>query len=1212
MRTTPSLFSFRFLSITLPSLVVCSHQSAAAPVNAVATGSWTAGTTWSDASPAAAGNDYTIDGFTVTSPTDTNTLTFPGDAITVAKTGSVAGILDLARLHANTEQIVATSLPPVTLSGGSTLQFRASTGSNRWNLGVSPIAVSGTVLFNSTGGAFAQNINLSGPVTGSGVIEYKTANSGSSTTERTLTLNSANSAYTGSWLVQHVNSGDDFGTLAAGAANALGSGTVTLDTRARLRNNANQGFDSLTGITLNQSTSTVFFNGRDWTNPAAVFTMTQGVANIGTAHLSIASASQANGTINLTMGSTKNGRIITSGNANFPGGTFLLAYGVNPEGKTFDIVTYGGNLVTPPLVDAGDTGRLTATVNNGSGTNDKVSVSMTGSVASLVWAGNDVGFENDWDNNIALNFDNGGTSDRFRQFDHVTFGNTTGSVTPNLFGTLSPASVTFNHSTNDYTLGGAGSLTGPTSITKQGSGNLTIANTTANTFTGGINISGGNVAINSAQNYTGNITITGGKLTMGNASALGATGSRTVSVTGGGQLDYNGFSPGTGHTHTFRISGDGGGTGVLTNSSATSVGANAGILNLELLGNATVGGTGRFDIGRVGTTSGTITGNGHTLTKAGANQIMLRGAATGLTTVINAGILGVEDSDLAFGGATGSITVNDTAVVGTFGARTIATPLTLNAGSTLRNLGGAASTWSGSITLGGNAIIEGAGANTTSLSGSIAESGGAHTLTIRNTTTTAGNYTFNLSNTSTRTGPTILRGSAFRVSQGSALGSGPITIESNGTVGVQTRLELSGVTLANDINLSSTAQTGFFGPVTAVNGSTSTASGILTVTANVGNGGHFASSGAGSVLRLTGTINSTGPVPNIRQGVVEMGTTGGNLTALAQGEGTIRLVANNGIQPSVDLRMAVSAAGILDLNGFNQTLAQIKRNVPDQSATGTSHAATVTNTATTPSVLTLEGSTNHQFSGVINNGTGGISLVKKGGSTVTILGAQSYAGDTTVDAGTLSLNAAYLADASAVRIATGATLNLTHTATDTVDRLFVDGVQQAAGTYNSGNTTYITGTGSLNVTSGPVTDPFATWATTNGLDGSPGKEAGFENDPDGDGIENGLEWILGGLPLDGQGGTLVSATRNGSGDLVLTFDREEDAIGETSLTVEYNGTLASPWNSVTIGATSAAPDANGVEVSIDTLPSPDVVTVTIPASQATGGKLFARIKATQP
>lgn len=93
-------------------------------------------------------------------------------------------------------------------------------------------------------------------------------------------------------------------------------------------------------------------------------------------------------------------------------------------------------------------------------------------------------------------------------------------------------------------------------------------------------------------------------------------------------------------------------------------------------------------------------------------------------------------------------------------------------------------------------------------------------------------------------------------------------------------------------------------------------------------------------------------------------------------------------------------------------------------------------------------------------------LTKDGAGTLKFTGANTYNGATTVNAGTLSLgngtaNTALDNDA-AVSIASGATLDLNFTGSDTVFALFLNGVLQPAGTYDS--TTpggYITGSGSL-------------------------------------------------------------------------------------------------------------------------------------------------------
>lgn len=123
----------------------------------------------------------------------------------------------------------------------------------------------------------------------------------------------------------------------------------------------------------------------------------------------------------------------------------------------------------------------------------------------------------------------------------------------------------------------------------------------------------------------------------------------------------------------------------------------------------------------------------------------------------------------------------------------------------------------------------------------------------------------------------------------------------------------------------------------------------------------------------------------------------------------------------------------------------------------------------------------------------------------------------------------------------------------------------------------------------------------------------FEFDFDGDGLATGLEWVLGGNPTVNDTASIAPvATANATSGITLSFRREEDSIGVATLKVEYGSTLGSWPNSITIGASSSGPDANGVTVNIDTTPDPDVVTVTIPAANAAAGKLFARLLATQP
>ncbi len=140
-------------------------------------------------------------------------------------------------------------------------------------------------------------------------------------------------------------------------------------------------------------------------------------------------------------------------------------------------------------------------------------------------------------------------------------------------------------------------------------------------------------------------------------------------------------------------------------------------------------------------------------------------------------------------------------------------------------------------------------------------------------------------------------------------------------------------------------------------------------------------------------------------------------------------------------------------------------------------------------------------------------------------------------------------------------------------------------------------------------DPFTNWATSEGLDGTPGKESGFSDDPEKDGVSNGLEWVLGGDPLKSDASTLWQVTGSAANGLTLTFNREEDTLGKVALMVDWDIDLAAPWaNSVTVGATSST-GTKGEVITVNGAPDPDGVSVRVPANNAVGGKLFARIRA---
>lgn len=106
---------------------------------------------------------------------------------------------------------------------------------------------------------------------------------------------------------------------------------------------------------------------------------------------------------------------------------------------------------------------------------------------------------------------------------------------------------------------------------------------------------------------------------------------------------------------------------------------------------------------------------------------------------------------------------------------------------------------------------------------------------------------------------------------------------------------------------------------------------------------------------------------------------------------------------------------------------------------------------------------------IVNGG-----LTKGGPGTLSIDSASTYAGDTAVEEGVLSLEQAYLHDNSSVLLSTAATLDLAHGGIDSVARLMIDGVQQLSGVWGAVGTgaqfthSSITGTGVLVVSQAPV------------------------------------------------------------------------------------------------------------------------------------------------
>lgn len=130
--------------------------------------------------------------------------------------------------------------------------------------------------------------------------------------------------------------------------------------------------------------------------------------------------------------------------------------------------------------------------------------------------------------------------------------------------------------------------------------------------------------------------------------------------------------------------------------------------------------------------------------------------------------------------------------------------------------------------------------------------------------------------------------------------------------------------------------------------------------------------------------------------------------------------------------------------------------------------------------------------------------------------------------------------------------------------------------------------------------PFTTWADTfstplpNAADRLP------MADPDADGLNNLMEFVLNGNPSVPDTG--IAPTLNASGaDFVFSFNRRDDSESpETTLVFQSSPDLVT-WSDVTVGAASS-----GAVAVAENGTSPDAITVTV--SKGSNTKLFGRLK----
>ena len=278
----------------------------------------------------------------------------------------------------------------------------------------------------------------------------------------------------------------------------------------------------------------------------------------------------------------------------------------------------------------------------------------------------------------------------------------------------------------------------------------------------------------------------------------------------------------------------------------------------------------------------------------------------------------------------------------------------------------------------------------------------------------------------------------------------------------------------------------------------------------------------------------------------------------------------------------------------------------------------------TPVTLTIgvnDGSGN--FSGAIAQPVGQtLALDKQGSGTQTLSGANTYTGATTVSVGTLALVGG--SQASPVTVNAGASLGFTLGSPTTSAGSFtldVDSTLKITGTPD-GTSSYTLITNSSGITGTPVlATPIAGYAlavNVNSLELVPSGGSGYSlwaathapgqtsaQDFDGDGVLNGVEFVLGGTKLTNDLGKLPQASSSGA-NMVVTFNRDQASIsGTTALVIEVGTNLVSWPDSYNVPG-PALVNNPGVTVAKDTSPGFDTITLTIPRTP--DAKKFARLQ----
>ncbi len=926
-----------------------------------------------------------------------------------------------------------------------------------------------------------------------------------------------------------INAGSTVNASALGSAGNgdFKGGTLKLDTAATIANNFTVENVAANTIDIDGNAATLsgVFSG------AGPLTFTDSVGG-GNATISN-SANTFTGITTINSGAT----LSLSG-----AGMIATSAGVVDNG-TFNIAptTAGASIISLSGAGTVALGTQTLTVTSGAGTFSGI-ISGTGSLAV---AGGTQALS-------GANTYSGGTT-----ISAGTLQIGAGAASGSILGNVADAGTLAFDRTDDITFGGVVSGTGGLSLV--GTGNVTL--TAANTFTGTTTITSGTLVLSSTGSIAGSSVADSGVFDISQTagasikSLLGTgtvqLGAQTLTLTAGSGT-FSGVIAGSGNLviagGTELLSGVNTYTGTTTVTGGTLALGSATVAN-----NITDDGTVAFQASPSGSVamSGVISGTGAVNQITGNTTLSAAQTYTGLTTI--------SGGTLALSGA-GSIASSSGLVDnGTFeiDATTSDVALTSLSGS-------------GSVLLGGTNLILSNASGT--FSGVISGSGGLEILGGKET----------LAGANTLTGATTIAGGAtlLLTDPESLAGS---HVADNGTLDISSVTANGGATTTSIVSLGGTGAV-LLGPKTLIlTGAADTFSGTISGTGGLTvTGGTETLTGANTYTGTTtivsgtlalagaGSLASTGTV--VASGVLDIsGVTAGPTVTLGSlgGTGTVVLGAENLnlSAGSTTFTGAISGTGQLIVSGGTQVLSGTNSYTGGtaiiagtlQIGAGTASGSIVGNVAD-GGTLAFDRTDSSTFGGTIS-GTG--SLVQAGSGTTILTADNTYAGGTTISAGTLQIGNGAASGAITGDVTDNGTLAFGRSDTTTFAGTIsgTGGVTQVSGTTVLTAIENYTGATVIDAQAGLTLTGTASIASSSGVTDNGTLDVSATTAP----LQIASLAGTGTLTLGGQTLTLTSGsgafsgTISGTGGVTLTGGMTQTLSGTntyTGATVVNGGTLA--------------------------------------------------------